>query len=175
MALPETKLSSWIDPVIRKIGEAISWLWLALLLVIVCNVTLRYFFGEGRVEFEEVQWHLYSIGFLFGLSYAYTEDSHIRVDVLRTWLGPRLNAWLELYGIIFLLLPFIVLILVFGVPFVVASYHLGEASQAPGGLSYRWFIKAVLPFGFLLLLASTLSRFSRVCSYLFIVSNQHDR
>lgn len=175
MELPHTSLSRLIDPFVRRIGEAVSWLWLVLLLVIVSNVTLRYLFGEGRVEFEEVQWHLYSVGFLLGLSYAYADDSHIRVDVLRSWLGPRMNAWFELYGIIFLLLPFIILILVFGMPFVMASYNLGEASQAPGGLSHRWLIKAALPFGFLILLASVLSRFSRVCSYLFVVSNQDGR
>ena len=173
MQLPNTQLSNIVDPLIRRIGEIVSWLWLALLVVIVCNVILRYFFGEGRVEFEEVQWHLYSIGFLIGLSYAYNSDSHIRVDVLRSWFRPRTNAWFELYGIIFLIMPFIILVLVFGTPFVVSSYNLNEVSQAPGGLGYRWMIKAVLPFGFLLLFVSTLSRLTKVWSYLFLAGEQH--
>lgn len=165
--LPETALSRLIDPWIRRIGEWISWLWLALLAVIVANVVLRYAFGEGRIEFEEIQWHLYSAGFLLGLSYATQTDAHIRVDVLRDRLPLRRQAWIELYGTLLLLLPFIALILVYGVPFVLSSYRLGEASQAPGGLPWRWAIKAVLPIGFLLLALAALSRLSRVWACLF--------
>jgi TRAP-type mannitol/chloroaromatic compound transport system permease small subunit len=168
MELPHTSLSRIIDPIIGKIGESVSWLWFVLLLVIVLNVTLRYLFGEGRVEFEEVQWHLYSVGFLFGLSFAYASDSHIRVDVMRGTFRPRVNAWIELYGTVFLLLPLIALVLIFGTPFVLSSFQLGEVSQAPGGLPYRWLIKAALPFGFLLLLASAASRLSRVWAFLFL-------
>ena len=167
MDLPTTRLSLFIDRWIRKLAEACSWIWLALLIVIVGNVILRYAFGEGRVELEEIQWHFYSLGFLIGLSYAYTADRHIRVDVLRERFSSRFTAWIELYGTIFLLLPFILLVVFYAIPFVIASIDLAERSQAPGGLPYRWAIKAALPLGFLLLLASTLARFSRVWCYLF--------
>lgn len=167
MDLPTTRLSLFIDRWIRKLAEACSWIWLALLIVIVGNVILRYAFGEGRVELEEIQWHFYSLGFLIGLSYAYTADRHIRVDVLRERFSPRFTAWIELYGTIFLLLPFILLVVFYAIPFVIASIDLAERSQAPGGLPYRWAIKAALPLGFLLLLASTLARLSRVWCFLF--------
>lgn len=166
--LPETTLSRAIDAVINRIGRIVSWVWLALLMVIVTNVTLRYAFGQGRVEFEEVQWHLYSLGFLVGLSFAYSGDNHVRVDVLHERLSPRRKAWIELYGILLLLLPFIVLILVFSMPFVADSFRFNEISQAPGGLPYRWVIKAALPIGFFLLLLATLSRLSRVWTFLFL-------
>ena len=125
-------------------------------------------FGEGRIEFEEIQWHLYSIGFLIGLSYAYSGDNHIRVDVLHERLSPRRKAWVELYGILLLLLPFLLLILIFSVPYVADSFRFNEVSQAPGGLPYRWLIKAMLPIGFFLLLLSTLARLTRVWSFLFL-------
>ena len=78
---PETKFSQAVDRAIKYVGGVVSWVWLVLLAVIVSNVTLRYAFGEGRIEFEEIQWHLYSLGFLIGLSFAYSTDSHVRVDV----------------------------------------------------------------------------------------------
>lgn len=165
--LPETRVSRVIDPLLAAIGRGISWVWLILLVIIVANVALRYLFGEGRIEFEEIQWHLYSLGFLFGLSYAYVSDTHIRVDVVHERLRPRTRAWIELYGIILLLLPFIALVLIYSVPFVVQSYQVGEVSQAPGGLPFRWLMKAVLPAGFLLLLLAVISRVSRVWSFLF--------
>lgn len=150
-----------------KIGHWASWVWLILLVIIVTNVVLRYAFGEGRIEFEEIQWHLYSLGFLIGLSYAYEQDAHIRVDVLHERFRPRLQAWIELYGILLLLLPFITLILVFSVPFVLQSYQVAEVSQSPGGLPFRWLIKAVLPLGFALLLVASVSRLTRVWAFLF--------
>ena len=167
LALPQTRISRIIDPFIVRVGRLASWLWLVLLLVIVGNVVLRYAFGEGRVEFEEVQWHLYSLGFLLGLSYALQNDSHIRVDVTHERLRPRLQAWLELYGLVLCLFPFIALILVYTVPFVAVSFELGEVSSSPGGLPYRWLIKSALPLGFGLLLLAGISRLSRVWAYLF--------
>jgi TRAP-type mannitol/chloroaromatic compound transport system permease small subunit len=171
--LPETRLSRIIDPWLVRIGRWTSLLWLALLAIIVINVVLRYAFGEGRIEFEEIQWHLYSTGFLLGLSYAYQADTHIRVDVLHERFSPELKAWIELYGILLFLLPFVLLVLIFAVPFVIASYELSEVSQAPGGLPFRWMIKAALPLGFGLLLAGAVSRLSRVWAFLFFAGGRN--
>jgi len=165
--LPETALSRLIDPLLIRIGRWTSYLWVLLLSIIVLNVVLRYAFGEGRIEFEEIQWHLYSTGFLLALGYALQTDSHIRVDVLHERFSPTLQAWLEFYGIVLLLIPFIALMLIFAVPFVAASYQLSEISNAPGGLPYRWAIKAMLPLGFTLLLLAALSRLSQVWRFLF--------
>ena len=167
MELPETTLSRLVDPLLIRIGQWTGWLWVVLLAIIVTNVVLRYAFGEGRIEFEEIQWHLYSTGFLLGLGYALQTDAHIRVDVLHERFSPALKAWVEFYGILLFLLPFIALILVFGVPFVAKSYELSEVSNAPGGLPFRWAIKAMLPIGLVLLLLATLSRLSRVWRFLF--------
>ena len=152
MQLPQTPFSRVVDPWLEKIGQRISWLWVVLLVVIVANVLLRYVFNQGRIEFEEIQWHLYSTGFLMALGYAYQADVHIRVDVLHEYMTPQTQAWVELYGILLLLLPFIALVLIFSIPFVWISFDLSEVSQAPGGLPFRWIIKAVLPVGFSLLL-----------------------
>ncbi|HEX9583402.1 MAG TPA: TRAP transporter small permease subunit [Gammaproteobacteria bacterium] len=166
-ALPHTGLSGAADAVIRGIGSWISWIWIALIAVIMVNVTMRYAFGEGRVEFEEIQWHIYSVGFLFGLSYCLAADDHVRVDLLYERFGPKTKAWVELLGIVFLLAPFLVLVIWYAVPFVAYSFDISETSEAPGGLSRRWVIKSMLVVGFFLLAVAALSRLSRVCSLLF--------
>lgn len=165
--LPETRLSHRLDALVRRTGDAASWLWLVLLGVVVLNVLLRYVFGEGRIEFEEIQWHLYALGFLVALSYAVESDDHIRVDFLRGRFSPRLQAWVELYGILLLLLPFTALVLVYAVPFAASSWSQGEISAAPGGLPYRFVIKSAISLGFALLAVAALSRLLRVCSLLF--------
>ena len=136
--------------------------------IILVNVILRYAFGEGRIEFEEIQWHIYATGFLLGLGYALQADKHIRVDVLHERFSPALKAWIELYGLLLLALPFFAVVLIYSAPFVRASFGLGEVSVSPSGLPYRWAVKAMLPLGFGLLLLATVSRLSRVWTFLFL-------
>jgi TRAP-type mannitol/chloroaromatic compound transport system permease small subunit len=165
--LPETRLSAGIDRLIRGLGDVFSWVWLALLATIVLNVIMRYVFGEGRIEFEELQWHLYSVGFLLGLAYSLESDDHVRVDFIRARMSLRMQAWVELYGLLLLLFPFVALILFYSVPFIHYSWLSGEVSQAPGGLGFRWLIKSALFAGFALLAVAAFSRLLRVSSYLF--------
>jgi TRAP-type mannitol/chloroaromatic compound transport system permease small subunit len=174
VTLPETALSRLLDPWLIRIGWLTSWLWVALLAIIVINVVLRYVFGEGRVEFEEIQWHLYATGFLLALGYALLTDSHIRVDVLHERFSPTLQAWVEFYGILLFLLPFVILVIVYSIPFVTTSFALSEISNAPGGLPFRWAIKAMLPLGFALLGLAALSRLSRVWRFIFPRSGDGD-
>lgn len=166
-ALPHTRASRRLEAWITRCGDAVSWIWLALLGVIVLNVALRYVFGQGRVELEEAQWHLYAVGFLAGLSYCIPGDGHVRVDFLRDRLPPRIRAWIELYGILLLVLPFAALVLVYALPFVAESWRTGEISASPGGLPARWLLKAVLPAAVVLVAIGYLARLLRVGRFLF--------
>ena len=165
--LPQTKLSSAISGVFKSLASALSWIWLVLVVVVVFNVTMRYLFGEGRIEFEEIQWHLYAIGFLIGLATCMDTDNHIRVGVFHDRMHPRSQAWIELYGLLLLFFPFVVMVLWFSVPFIQYSFELSEISDAPGGLPFRWAIKSVLPISMVLLLIAGFSRLLRVSGYLF--------
>ncbi len=165
--LPPTPFSQRIDAFIRRIGEVTSWVWVVLVAVITVNVVMRYVFGQGRIEFEELQWHVYAIGFLIGLSYCYEADDHVRIDVVYDGFSPRLKAWIEFFGILFFLLPFLALILIYAVPFIAYSFSIHEVSEAPGGLPFRWAIKSFLFIGAALLLLATVARFVRVIALLF--------
>ena len=165
--LPHTRFSLAVDRAVRRIGAWASWLWLLLVAVIVLNVSMRYLAGEGRIEFEEIQWHIYAVGFLLGLAYCLESDDHVRVDVVYERFGLVTKAWVELFGILIFLLPFIALVIWYAVPFVAYSLAINEISESPGGLPARWAIKAALPLGFGLLALATLSRLSRVSALLF--------
>lgn len=165
-ALPETALSKTIDRLIKAIGHLFSWTWVILMGVIILNVLMRYVLNEGRIEFEELQWHLYALSWLVGLSYCLVADDHVRVDLIHDRLSLKAQAWIELLGITLLLMPFLVLVLWYAIPFIAYSYELGEVSEAPGGLPYRWIIKGMLLVGFALLTLATLSRLSKVISLL---------
>ena len=165
--LPKTYLSNLIDGLIERIGEWASWLWLVLLAIIIVNVALRYLLGRGYILFEELQWHLYGAAWLLALAFVFRNDAHVRIDVLAARLRPRARAWIELLGILFLLLPFALFVVIETVPFVVTSYHLNEVSPSPGGLSHRWVIKAFIPLGFGLLALTGFARLLRCSALLF--------
>lgn len=165
--LPETRVTQWLDKALDCFGIVISWLWVVLMLVIIVNVFMRYVLGQGLIIFEEIQWHIYSVGFLIGLSHCLVHDDHVRVDIFHDRMSLRTQAWVELVGMLIFLLPFATIVVIYGIPFMVNSFAMNEVSDAPGGLPYRWVIKAVLPFGFALLWLAAFSRLLRASALLF--------
>ncbi|OED49276.1 TRAP transporter small permease subunit [Leisingera sp. S232] len=162
----DTKISCMIDKVVEVIGEAFSWLWLLLLVVIIANVVLRYVFSQGMIELEELQWYLYAAAWLFGLSYTFISDGHVRVDVLHDLLSLRVRMILELFGLILLFLPFVCFVIVYSIPFVELSWQTNETSTSANGLPARWLIKGCLLISFTLLLFVGLARLFRVLATL---------
>ena len=162
-----TPPASRVKAILDQIGGAISWVWLALIAAIVVAVVLRFAFGIGRIELEELQWHLYAIGFLAGIVGCAVHDRHVRVDVLRERMSPRLRDWVDLYGILLFQIPLVVLVLVSAIPTVVESFATGEESSSAGGLPYRWILKAVLPLAFIGVGAASMSRLREVAGRLF--------
>ena len=140
-----------VEILTRSVGRTASLCYLLLVLVVLVNVTLRYFFSLGMIEMEEIQWHLYSIGFLLGLAWTLGEDSHVRVDILHQRFSPKTKALVDLIGHIFLLIPFAGLVFYFSIDFVANSWALKEGSDNPSGLPARYVIKAVMSVGLLLL------------------------
>jgi len=145
----------------------INWLWIILVLIIVVNVTMRYALRVNYVWVEEVQWHIYAVGFMFGIGYAILHDAHVRVDVLAANFRLRTRAWIEMLMILLLIFPMVYLIVAYAIPFVEVSYARGERSSAPGGLGHRWAIKAVIVVAFTYIGLAALARLLRVTALLF--------
>ena len=159
--------SRWIEDRIARVSAFVSWIWLALILLIVLTVVLRFVFDTGRIEFEELEWHLYAAGFLIGIVTCASQDRHVRVDVFREKMSTRTLAWIDLYGIFLFQIPFIALVLSSALPFVADSFATGEESAAAGGLPYRWLLKSLVPISFIMLGLATLARLLRVIHALF--------
>ena len=151
-----------IDTMIRSIGHVVMWSNFILVFVIILQVILRYGFGHGLIVLEELQWHLYALGIMFGASYAMMLDSHIRVDIIHARLSEKWRQRWDLFGIFVLLLPFIIVIFHQSLDFVYESWRVGETSDSPQGLPFRWAIKAVIPISFGLLFLATISRAVRI-------------
>ena len=160
--LPTTAFSRVADRVVTWFGEVSSALWIVLVAVIVTQVVARYMFNQGSIMMEELQWHLYAIGFMLGIPFTELCERNVRIDVLAEKFTPRTRQYIELFGLLCLLLPFTLFVIWFAIPFFWSSYHLNEVSPAPGGLPYRWFLKSFIVTSFLLLALTAVSRLTRV-------------
>ncbi|MGY6704265.1 TRAP transporter small permease subunit [Roseinatronobacter sp.] len=162
---------TWLSDIIEKVLELFSYLlntiWIVLVLIIVANVTMRYALGLNYVWIEEVQWHMYAVGFMFGIGYALMHDSHVRVDVLAANFRPKTRAWVEVVAIVGIILPMCWIIISYGIPFAEASFNRGERSSAPGGLANRWMIKSVIVLAFAYIALAAFARLLRVTAFLF--------
>ena len=115
---------------------------------------MRYLFQSGSIGIQELEWHLFSIILLIGSSYTLKHDEHVRLDILyrSRLLTDKHRAWIDVFGILFILIPFCLLVIISAWPFVFQSYVHNEVSPDPGGLTARWLIKSIIPAGFCLLL-----------------------
>jgi TRAP-type mannitol/chloroaromatic compound transport system permease small subunit len=154
----ESETKNIIDRVILGVGSILSWGAVILVAIIILQVVLRYGFHSGLVILEELQWHLYAIGVMFGLSFAQVKDSHIRVDLVHARFSERTKRIVEILGILLLLLPFCWVVFYNSLDFLYDSWRVNERSDAPLGLCCRWGIKSVIPISIGLLGLAAISR-----------------
>ncbi len=152
------KVASKLDNFIHFTARIFCFCYGLLVIAILTNVVLRYGFSNGLIVFEEIQWHLYAIGMMFGLSFAEITNSQVRVDIIADKLRRRTVRKWEIFGALIFILPFIFVVLFNSIDYVSASYSVNESSNSPLGLPFRWAIKAVIPISFSLLAIAVFSR-----------------
>ena len=156
-----------VDHFILGLGRKIAWLNLFCLLAILLQVTLRYVFSAGMVVLEEAQWHFYAIVVMMGISYGVIDDAHIRMDFFYIHYSDRKKAWIEVFGLLFFVLPLSLVLCINSLDFVESAWRVGEKSESPLGLPWRWAIKAVLPVSMAFYFAAGLSKLTRALNFLF--------
>ena len=144
------RFARFIDDVNTRIGKAVAWLGLAAVIVCTGNAVARYIFNVGSNAWLELQWYFNSAVFLLVAAYALLRNDHVRIDVLNHKLPPKAQAWIDIVGGLFFLLPTVVIIGWLSWPSLVNSYAITEYSSDPGGL-IRWPVRILIPVAFGLL------------------------
>ncbi len=166
-SLPDNRVSIWLDRIVETVGRLSSWLWLAVLVVVLANVFSRFVMSAGSIALEELSWHLFGVALMLTLGFAVVRDDHVRVDVLREKFSLRTQAIIDLVGIVLLALPILYLMISVLIPYAYTAWFYNEHSQAPSGLPYRYIFKSILPLGLLLVAIGLFSRALRCCTLLF--------
>ena len=158
-------LSRLIDRLNERIGHALYWLILVTVLISAANAVVRKAFNYSSNGLLEVQWYLFSAVFLLGAGYTLLRNEHVRIDVISGRLSPRAQAWIDIFGTIFFLLPMAILIGWLGWPVFVDAYVRDEVSTNAGGLII-WPARLLVPVGFLLLAVQGISELIKRIAFL---------
>ncbi|WP_417543155.1 TRAP transporter small permease subunit [Marinobacter sp.] len=137
--------------IVSVIGAALGWneiaVWDTDILLFGNQLTMT---GMG-----ELQWHIFAVLVMFGGLQALQEDAHVRVDFIYQSLKRRQRLAVNLIGHLFLLMPFLFVIIDRSIPSLQLAW-LSDSGSDYGGLQDRWIVKAALPIGFLLILVLTI-------------------
>ena len=139
-----------VDAMSEQIGQALKWLVLFSSLISAGNAVVRKVLNTSSNAWLEIQWYMFAAMFLLAAGYTLKYDEHVRVDLFYHRYPKRLQAWLDLLGGIFFLMPMAVIIGWLSLPMVINSYSIHEMSGDAGGL-LRWPVKIMIPIGFALL------------------------
>ncbi len=152
-----TKFSYYLDRASKYSGYLAAILVVILSLLIAYDAAMRYLFSAGSIALQEIEWHLFDVIFLLGLTYALKHDKHVRVDIFFERYSTQTKAMVQILSMLLLVIPFSLVFLGDSIDMLTQSYLQHEVSSDPGGLANRWVIKGMLVLAFVLLVIQALS------------------
>ncbi len=158
-------LSRLIDRSNDRVGHVVYWLVLVAVLISAGNAVSRYAFNMSSNAWLEIQWYLFSAIFLFCAGYTLLHNQHVRIDIITGRLPKRVQAWVDILGTLFFLLPMALVIMWLSWPVFVDAYQRHEVSTNAGGLIV-WPARLMLPVGFFLLVLQGCSELIKRVAFL---------
>lgn len=159
------KLSLGMDWISERIGYIASVAVLLTALISAGNAFVRYIFDISSNGWLEIQWYLFAGIVLLGAPIVLKLNEHVRVDLIYGRLKGNVPVYVDLFGLIFFLLPVMALMAYLSWPLLVKMYVSGEMSNNAGGL-IRWPAMALLPIGFAMMVLQGLSEIVKRIAYL---------
>jgi TRAP-type mannitol/chloroaromatic compound transport system permease small subunit len=158
-------LARAIDSLNERVGKLAYWLVLVAVLISAGNAVVRYTLNLSSNAWLEIQWFLFSAVFLFCAGYTLLHNQHVRIDIVAAQFSKRVQAWIDIFGTVFFLLPMAISILWLSWPVFMDAYRSNEVSSNAGGLAV-WPARLLLPIGFLLLVLQGFSELIKRIAFL---------
>jgi TRAP-type mannitol/chloroaromatic compound transport system permease small subunit len=141
-------LAFFLDNITRFVGYLAAIVLIGLVLLITYDATMRYLFQTGSIALQELEWHLFDGVILLGIAYTLQKNAHVRVDIFYEHFSEQFKMYLNVFSILFFILPFSLLIIYIGYEFTLFSFEQLEGSSNPGGLPFRFVVKSLMPLAF---------------------------
>jgi len=115
-----------IDLTTEWTARLISWLCVALVLVLTYDVVMRYVFGGATIWAYETAVMLGAAIYVMGWAYIESKREHIRIDVLFMRLPPRAQLVIDIIGNLVFLLPLLVVMINTSVFYMLRAWRIHE-------------------------------------------------
>ncbi|MFB0935763.1 MAG: TRAP transporter small permease subunit [Propionivibrio sp.] len=159
------KLSRQIDALTERIGKSAIWLVLIVVLVSAGNAVMRYTINYSSNALLEIQWYLFGLIFFSCSGYTLLRNEHVRIDLISGRFSRRKQAWIDIFGILFFLMPMAIAIMVLSWPVFIHALESSEMSNSAGGLIV-WPARLMVPVGFALLILQAVSELIKRVGFL---------
>jgi TRAP-type mannitol/chloroaromatic compound transport system permease small subunit len=159
------KFSRLIDTLTERIGKAATWFVLVVVLISAGNAVMRYTISYSSNAYLEIQWYLFGLIFLACSGYTLLRNEHIRIDVVSSRFSKRVQTWIDIFGILFFLMPMALIVIILSWPVFIHALQSGEMSNSEGGLIV-WPARFMILAGFFLLVLQALSELIKRAGFL---------
>ena len=159
------RISALIDALNERVGKTVYWLILVTVLISAGNAIVRKLFNMSSNAYLEMQWYLFSAVFLLSAGFTLLRNDHVRIDIITGRLSARAQAWIDVFGTVFFLLPMALMFIWLSWPIFIRTFTHGEISGSAGGLII-WPARLLVPIGFTLLSLQGLSELVKRVAFL---------
>ena len=134
-----------VDKISTFVGQAFSWLIVALTLLITWEVFSRYVLDAPHAWAFDVMIIMYGSLFMMAGAYTLSKSGHVRGDVLYGFFEPRTQATLDLILYILFFLPGVFAMTYAGYFFAAESWAMNEHSSISAEGPPLYHFKTMLP------------------------------
>lgn len=148
------------DRFVVHVSNVFAWLFPILMIAICAQVVLRGM-GNNQAWLDDFQWWLYGAAVLIGIGYAVTTNSHVRVDIFYDNYAAPKQRKIDIFGLAWLFLPFIILCWDVTLDYAISSWQAGEGSDSPNGLHGLYWLKTFMNLSFIFIAIAIWSAYIR--------------
>jgi TRAP-type mannitol/chloroaromatic compound transport system permease small subunit len=146
------KLLLFVDRISSLVGQAFSWLIVALTFLVSWEVFSRYVLNHPNPWSFDLMIMMYGTAFMMAGAYTLAKNGHVRGDVLYGFFPPRLQAALDLILYFLFFIPGVVALVWAGYTYAAESLAINEHSTLTANGPPLYPFKMVIPVAGILLL-----------------------
>ena len=146
------KLFLFVDKLSTWVGQAFSWLVVALTIIISWEVFSRYFLDHPHSWVFDAMIMMYGAMFMMAGAYTLSKNGHVRGDVLYSFFTPRTQAGVDLILYIVFFIPGVVALVWAGYIYAGESWAIKEHSSITADGPPLYHFKTIIPLAGAMLL-----------------------
>src|SRR5713226_268950 len=139
------KLLLFVDKISTWVGQAFSWIIVALTLHIAWEVFSRYVLDNPRAWAFDAMIMMYGTLFMMAGAYTLAKNGHVRGDVIYGFFTPRTQAALDLTLYIVFFIPGVIALVWAGYTYAAESWAIRESSNITAEGPPYYPFKTIIP------------------------------